>query len=100
MAGAHEDTVFVRINLLADTVFARISHSVSLGEDDRLSCTICAGHGWPSVPVAMDGEKGPLAMDGCSHGRREGTLPDVYTLMYKKKDTLSLLERVFLSLII
>ncbi|MDA8220799.1 hypothetical protein [Desulfosporosinus sp.] len=23
-----------------------------------------AGHGWPSVPVAMDGEKGPPAMDG------------------------------------
>jgi len=22
-----------------------------------------AGHGWPSVPVAKDGEKGPLAME-------------------------------------
>ncbi|WP_298196735.1 hypothetical protein [Desulfosporosinus sp.] len=23
---------------------------------------IGAGHGWPSVPVAMDGEKGPQAV--------------------------------------
>ncbi|HUS89417.1 MAG TPA: hypothetical protein VMW91_08640 [Desulfosporosinus sp.] len=50
----------------------------------------CAGHGWPSVPVAMDGEKGPLAMTRtgrsrlerrprmakcpCSQGWREGTI--------------------------
>ena len=36
LAGAHEDTVFARISLLADTVFARISHSVSHSEGDRL----------------------------------------------------------------
>jgi hypothetical protein len=36
-----------------DTVFARISLLAGWREGT-------AGHGWPSVPVAMDGEKGPL----------------------------------------
>ncbi|MCO1601017.1 hypothetical protein [Desulfosporosinus nitroreducens] len=48
------------------------------------------GHGWPSVPVAMDGEKGPqaaaivalmrwpwMAECPCSHGWREGALESI-----------------------
>ena len=38
LASAHEDTVFARVSLLADTVFARITHSVSLRRGGSLSC--------------------------------------------------------------
>ncbi|HWQ42321.1 MAG TPA: hypothetical protein VN456_09860 [Desulfosporosinus sp.] len=42
MADAHEDTVFARISLLADTVFDVLVILSAAG----------AGQGWPSVPVA------------------------------------------------
>ncbi|MDA8223622.1 MAG: hypothetical protein M0Z35_18405 [Desulfitobacterium hafniense] len=41
-----------------------------------------AGHGWPSVPVAMDGEKGPWLTGGSVH---PCTLPRVPGRSLKRK---------------
>ena len=43
LAGAHEDTVFARISLLADTVFARVRLLVSLSEGGPFSPSMATG---------------------------------------------------------
>jgi len=76
LVGAHENTVFARVSLLADTVFARISHSVSLSAGGCLVALMrwpwmaeCpCSQDWntmfqirapPRMARRRDGEKGP-----------------------------------------